>query len=120
MEPMFLLLTLLIVKHLIVDFFWQPKYEWANKGTYGHFGGIRHTGKHVIVSAFILMFFVPALPLLLLCLSEAIIHYHMDWWKMWWGARKKYDPYNPKFWHWMGIDQFVHTMTYVGMVLVLS
>lgn len=114
------LLSLLFLKHLIVDFFWQPEYEWKNKGTYGHFGGIRHALKHVAVTGFILLFFVNPILIIPLMLLEFLIHYHMDWWKMWWGARKKYDPYNPKFWHWMGIDQWVHTMTYVIIVLILT
>jgi hypothetical protein len=49
-------LTILIylqLKHFIVDFLYQPEYEWRNKGTFGHFGGIRHSLKHAATSSFI-------------------------------------------------------------------
>jgi len=120
MEWYFLIiLAIFITKHLIVDFFWQSGYEVANKGTYGHFGGILHTGKHVIVSAFFLMFLVSPLTLFLLCAFEFVVHYHMDWFKMWWGKRKKFTPNDAKFWHWMGIDQYIHYFTYLIMVAIM-
>lgn len=114
-----LLLTLLILKHLLVDFFWQPEYEWRNKGTCLHFGGISHAIKHIGVTGMILIPFTTPLMVLSMMLLEFVIHYHMDWFKMWWGARKKYDPYHPKFYHWFGIDQYVHTMTYVAIAFLV-
>lgn len=50
-----LLMFLLVTKHFFVDFLWQPEYEWKNKGTLGHWGGIRHSLKHGIVSALIFL-----------------------------------------------------------------
>jgi len=48
MATVLLILLLLQIKHLIVDWCWQPAYEWQNKGTYGHWGGIRHALKNAI------------------------------------------------------------------------
>lgn len=35
-------------KHLIVDWCWQPAYEYKNKGTYLHPGGLRHAFKNAL------------------------------------------------------------------------
>ncbi len=114
-----LLLTVLFTKHLILDFIYQPPYQWQNKGTYGHPGGIVHAGQHVIGSM-ILLFWFPWAALWPVLIAEFIIHYHMDWFKMWWGARKEYGPNtHVEFWHWLGIDQWVHSLTYLSMIWYL-
>lgn len=48
-----ILLTMLLlqIKHLIVDWCWQPAYEFQNKGTYGHWGGVRHALKNAVGTA---------------------------------------------------------------------
>lgn len=115
-----ILLTLLGIKHLIVDFFLQPPLMWQNKGTYGHFGGILHSGLHAIVTFFILFYFILN-PLIVLTATfvEFLIHYHMDWFKMWWNKKKGYTPQTEEFWEWLGIDQFIHYMTYIGIAALL-
>jgi hypothetical protein len=115
-----LLLALLFTKHLVFDFIYQPPYQWQNKGTYGHLGGIIHTGQHVIASWCILLFFT-TLPLCaLLCATEALIHYHMDWFKMWYNKKKGWGATtHNEFWILTGIDQWVHAMTYILMVALL-
>jgi hypothetical protein len=54
---MLLLLFLLFTKHLILDFLYQPPYQWKNKGTYGHLGGIVHAGQHALATFSVLLFF---------------------------------------------------------------
>ncbi|MCX6783368.1 MAG: hypothetical protein NTZ20_05315 [Candidatus Levybacteria bacterium] len=34
------------IKHFLIDWFLQFPYEYKNKGTYGHWGGIRHAFKN--------------------------------------------------------------------------
>ena len=122
-------MTAFIVKHFLCDF--HPKiqtpYMFLNKGTYGHRGGIAHAFVHVFASAIVLCFFIPAVELVAghlgifvgLLLFEGLVHYHMDWFKMWWCRRKFYRPdTHPQFWFWLGIDQTVHYFTYIIMVLV--
>jgi len=130
-------LLLLFSKHLIIDFFFQTPYMAANKGTYGHWGGISHALFHSLGSiislliAYYLMgmpmqFFIQwvAIATIILSLIDGIIHYHMDWFKTWWGKKKNYKSHPDlgcttnqckSYWQWMGIDQFIHIMTYVGM-----
>lgn len=118
----------LAFKHLLADFLYQPPYQFQNKGKYGHPGGLLHAGQHMLASAPLFAYFVYVLDYgtnlefliwmaVITVVAEGIIHYHMDWFKMWWGARKGYKcNQHAEFWHWMGFDQFVHTMTYIAMM----
>ena len=115
-----LLLTLLGVKHLGADFLYQPPYMWQNKGTYGHWGGLAHAGLHSVLTIAITMLFIPTWIAVVIGIVEFFIHYHMDWFKIWWNKKKNYlCNEHPEFWVWLGIDQFVHYMTYVGIAAVV-
>lgn len=117
---MLLLLTLLIFKHFVFDFWYQPPYQWQNKGTYGHLGGIVHSGQHSLVSLVILLFFTNPLVATGVSLLEFVIHYHMDWFKMNYNKKKGWgaNTHN-EFWVLLGVDQLVHSLTYVGMVYLI-
>lgn len=41
-----LLILFLFTKHFIIDFLLQGQYQWKNKGTYGHPGGLLHSALH--------------------------------------------------------------------------
>lgn len=117
---MILLMTLLLVKHFIWDFFYQPPYMWQNKGTFGHWGGIAHSGIHALTTYVILYFLSPEYALLL-ALGEFVIHYLTDWAKMninrikGWGATT-----HNEFWQLTGLDQLVHQLTYVAILAVAA
>ena len=110
-----LLLSALFFKHLIVDFFWQPEYEWKNKGTLGHWGGIRHSLKHGIITGLIFLPLTIYAPLL--GLIDAMIHYAIDWGKVNYAKYRNLTPNNPEYWYALGFDQYLHYLTYVGLVL---
>lgn len=115
---MMLLMTLLLVKHFIVDFPIQLPYQWMNKGTYGHFGGILHSLLHAIATGLILLAVGSAVYIPLVCLVEFHIHYHIDWAKM---NLNKYFGLecnkHARFWDLVGIDQLLHNLTYIGIVI---
>jgi len=128
MNSALILLSLFIIKHFFCDF--HPKIQtpamYLNKGTYGHPGGIAHAFVHVFVSLFVLLTFSSFyagnylfLGIVGLLVFEGLVHYHMDWFKMWWCKKKGYKPdTHSEFWYWLGIDQMVHYFTYVVMVAV--
>lgn len=118
MHELLLIFTLLIVKHFIVDFLLQTKYQWSNKGTYGHPGGILHAGLHGIATAIILLFFVFYTEVAIIFgLIDAVIHYHVDWAKMKLNAKKGWAPNtHEEFWWLLGLDQLLHYLTYVGIL----
>lgn len=108
-------------KHFIFDFCYQPPYQYKNKGTYGHLGGIVHSGQHAFFSWIVLLYFA-SFPLALgLSLFEFIAHYHIDWLKMninkiqGWACNT-----HNEFWILTGLDQYLHYVTYIVMIGILA
>jgi hypothetical protein len=111
----------LITKHLLCDFPLQWEYQWKNKGTYGHPGGLLHALIHFVGTVVALYAFFPIGVIALVGVVEAIIHYHVDWAKMSLNRAKNWSPTtSEQFWWLLGADQWVHYMTYVGMVAYLT
>lgn len=111
--------ALIQFKHLIVDWLWQPPYEWKNKGRYGHWGGIRHAGKNAIGTGFCLGLAFGLQPLFALWIVaiDFVVHYHIDWTKMNANRWLGYDSDCPNFWRLIGLDQYLHQMTYIALVV---
>lgn len=114
------LLALLLVKHFVWDFYYQPPYMWQNKGTFGHWGGVVHSGLHAFTTFIILLFFTAPLLALLLMLFEFVVHYLTDYAKMninrikGWGATT-----HNEFWQLTGFDQLIHQLTYIVIAIVV-
>ena len=120
MNDTLLLILALFTKHFIIDFPMQVRYQWSNKGTYGHFGGILHAGLHGLGTALCFYWFAPVA-----CVSlgviDAFIHYHIDWAKMNLNARMGWGPNtHEQFWWLLGLDQFLHALTYIGLVALVT
>jgi hypothetical protein len=106
----------LISKHFIVDFPLQGPYQYKNKGTYGHPGGILHAGLHGLATFGIIVWLSPILAAFI-ALVEAIAHYHIDWAKMNLNARMAWRPDNSEYFWWLlGLDQWLHYCCYVLIV----
>ena len=69
-------------KHLAADFFLQTPYQFKNKGTYSHPGGILHAAIHMALTIPVI-FFLPAGAgvLAAVVIGEGVLHYHIDWTK---------------------------------------
>lgn len=113
-------LFFLFLKHFIVDFPLQTKFQWSNKGTYGHIGGILHAILHGTGTYIVLICFT-TLPLAAaMFLFDTIVHYHIDWAKMYINKRFNWHPeFNPEFWWLLGLDQFLHYITYLIIVAII-
>lgn len=114
-EKLFVLLFLFQIKHFVCDYPLQKPYQYLNKGIYGHLGGILHATIHGIATFICLIFFTKYA--VILCLFDAIIHYHIDWAKV--KINKKYGwlcNNSDKFWILLGIDQLLHNLTYVLII----
>jgi hypothetical protein len=111
--------SILFFKHFVVDFPLQTAYHYQNKGTYGHLGGIHHAALHAVGSLFFLILVLgPSAVLLVLCLAEGVVHYHIDWAKMNLNKALELTPTDDEFWWLLGADQFLHYITYSAMVLI--
>lgn len=120
MNDTLILIFLLFSKHFIVDFPLQGPYQWMNKGTYGHPGGIAHAVLH---GSFTLMCFAWYAPLAAYFLAaiDMVVHYHIDWAKM--NLNKKMGwkaDEHPEFWYLLGLDQFLHALTYIFLVALVT
>lgn len=118
MNTILLVLILLQVKHLIIDWILQPAWMWQNKGTYGHYGGIVHATFNGLFTAIVIAPFFGHF--ILVFLADSLIHYHIDWAKMnitkasGWGPTT-----HPQFWWLTGFDQFLHQVTYLGILAII-
>jgi hypothetical protein len=113
--------AVLMFKHAVADFFLQTKYQYCNKGTYGHPGGIIHAGIHVVLTPLVYLVLAPASLALAAALAagEFLAHYHIDWLKEQIGHRSGWTPQDRCFWFALGTDQLVHGLTYLAIVGVL-
>lgn len=115
------ILGALFIKHFIVDFPLQSHPDqYKNKGTYGHPGGILHAGLHAIGTFICLIFFTPIQIACILSLVDGILHYHIDWSKMNLNKKLGYGATTYEgFWILLGLDQLLHSLTYIGIVAYL-
>lgn len=110
-----LFLILLEVKHFLFDFVFQTPYQIRNKGTYGHPGGLLHSGLHVAGTAAALAVVSPPAGLFAAILvGEFVVHYHVDWGKEQ-IMRRHGTTGDAFFWRLTGFDQLLHQITYVAI-----
>lgn len=114
-----LILTLLFTKHFIVDFPLQNKFQWSNKGTYFHPGGLLHASLHGI-GTFLCFVFVDSHLAISLGLIDMFIHYHIDYAKMNLNKNLGWQPNtHEQFWWLLGLDQYLHALTYLGFATII-
>jgi hypothetical protein len=121
-EPIVILMVFLVClqfKHFLVDFVLQTRYQLINKGHYGHLGGIIHAGLHGIGTLLVLIFFAPLEIAVLLSVADMIIHYHIDYFKVKINNAFECTPKDSEFWTLLGLDQFLHQLTYIAIVFVV-
>ena len=118
-EAALLLLVALELKHFLFDFVFQSLYQVRNKGTYGHPGGLLHSGLHVLgtAAALALVGAPPGVAAAILA-GEFVVHYHVDWGKEQ-IMRRRGGVQDAFFWRMMGLDQFLHQLTYLAIVAIL-
>lgn len=110
------LLALLFTKHFVVDFPLQTRFQYSNKGRYGHPGGILHAGLHGLATALCVVWYVPE-HWVWLALVDMLVHYHIDWAKVNINQRHGWTAStHEQFWWMLGLDQFLHAMTYIALV----
>ena len=116
-----IVLVLFQDKHFLCDFVLQSIWQVSNKGNYGHIAGIIHAGLHAIGSIHALLILTQS-PVFIaaLCLGEFVIHYHTDWSKARIDAKLELTDKEWAYWVIFGAYQFVHQLTYLGMIYVLE
>lgn len=107
------------IKHFIADYILQTPYHLKHKGTYGHPGGLWHSGIHGLGTVLAVLPFYKMLgvkTLLIVVAADTVIHYHIDYFKMklndWWHAT----PDTNQYWWLFGLDQTLHFLTYLALI----
>jgi Protein of unknown function (DUF3307) len=113
--------AVLMAKHAVADFYLQTPYQYLNKGTYGHPGGLVHAGIHVALTPLVYLVLVPGSLLIAgaIALGEFLLHYHIDWLKEQVVKRNGLTAGDRGFWHLLGTDQLLHGLTYLVIVAAL-
>jgi hypothetical protein len=120
MNDSLILILLLFSKHFLIDFPLQTKFQYSNKGTYGHPGGILHAGLHGIGTYICIFWFAPVVAIYL-ALADMFVHYHIDWAKMNLNSKLGWSPTtHEQFWWLLGLDQYLHAVTYVVFVALIT
>ena len=119
-DSIFIILGLLFVKHWYIDFVNQSMEEVVGKGIYGNAHGLMHSIKHGVATFVIFAWFLSSWPLaVILGFIDFATHYHIDWAKININKRWNYTVENPKFWMWLGLDQLLHSFTYLFLVWII-
>ena len=113
-----LILALLFFKHFLADFCWQTDRMLRDKGHFWRIGGLQHAGLHGALTYVILMHFLNLQACVILAVFDAVFHYFVDWAHRRITVRKTTD--SNQFWMWIGIDQFIHALVYLGIGFIVS
>ncbi len=114
-------LVIFQVKHFVCDYLLQTSFQYRNKGTYGHPGGILHAEIHAVGSLPAILVFMPPLGVIAaIIIGEGAVHYHLDWLKQKIDQRMNWTPEAAQYWHVFGADQLLHQLTYVVILGALA
>ena len=116
-QAVILLLTFFAFKHFVVDFLLQRSYQYSNKGTYGHPGGILHAGLHGLGTTASLWIFADPIWCVIMALFDSIAHYHIDWAKT--NLSHGLGINDHRYWVWFGLDQTLHYLTYIAIIAII-
>jgi Protein of unknown function (DUF3307) len=111
----------LFVKHYIADFCIQTPYQFMNKGRYGHPGGFLHSGIHAVLTIPTVLILQPSIPQIgaAIVAAEFLLHYHIDWGKEQLTRLTGWTPNMAQYWQLFGLDQLLHGLTYLTIIVVL-
>ena len=125
------LLTLLIVKHTIMDGNLQTSFQYLNKHRYFSAGGMVHGGLHGLGTAVAILLWSMGDEYLMagiLGLADALVHLHIDWLKVnvtkkrGWSRMEegKLVITDNRFFIALMWDQCAHMLTYVAILGVMG
>jgi hypothetical protein len=115
------MLIWLQVKHFVADYLLQPKWVLGGKGSMTKVGGYVHAGIHAVGS--IPAYLIGGLgagSIATLVVVEFIVHYVIDFIKADLSKRSHFGPDAAVYWALHGFDQFMHQLTYIGLVVATA
>ncbi|HZP20125.1 MAG TPA: DUF3307 domain-containing protein [Bauldia sp.] len=122
-DPVLAVLTAFVVlqvKHFLCDYPLQTGYQLRNKSTYGHPGGLLHSGIHAVGTLPVFLVITPPLAWgVAIFVGEFLLHYHIDWAKGNIIRKIGSTASDRSFWWAIGFDQLLHHLTYVAIAAIL-
>lgn len=116
----FYAMVALLLKHTVFDYFVQTGYMIKDKASYGALGGLLHSKLHGVGTFIALAPFVSVSTAFLCAVVDTIVHYHIDYVKSNVMRQRNPNPAQQLYWVLHGIDQLLHTLTYVAIVWFIS
>lgn len=125
MEAILYIIILLLLKHFLADFLWQPK-EMALAKINNYSVLTAHALIHGVSMMFLLNIInwvimpINSFLLVFIPLFDFSMHWLIDACT---GKAKKNDeltPQDKKFWNLIGLDQFAHNMSYLIIILFIT
>lgn len=113
-----ILIALLLIKHFVCDFVIQAPYMLEQKGTYGADGGVHHAWLHSLGTWAVLFPFTDLFTATSMSMLDGVVHYHIDWAKI--KLSSVWQPHHWAYWVWFGLDQLLHALTYVAIVVIIT
>lgn len=113
------LLASLQLKHFVFDWWLQTDSEIRHKGTYLNVKGVAHSVKHALGTMALVWFFFPDWAILT-GVYDGFVHYHIDWAKQNLTRKLALTTSDENFWFLIGLDQLLHQLTYLSIVLALN
>jgi Protein of unknown function (DUF3307). len=117
----YLVLIVLVLKHFAADYLMQTGWMISGKGRWQHLGGYAHAGVHGLGTFLVLLpFGLGAGFVMAVALAEFALHYLLDHGKehLSHGIDPAAEP--RRFWAYFGLDQTLHSLTYVGIVVLVD
>ncbi len=113
------MITALLIKHVIADYFMQFSWMIRDKGNYGAWRGLAHSEFHGFLTWLVLWYLgVPFIWAVVMGVLDTVIHYHVDYVKSNFWKSRKLGPSDQLYWVTHGVDQLLHFMTYILVVFL--
>ena len=119
--PLIALLAWLQLKHFVADYLLQPDWIIRGKGDLHHPGGYIHAAIHAMgTMPGLILFGVDAAGVAALAAGEFALHFVIDHVKARHSRARPMAMNSRAFWAAHGADQFLHHMTYCGILFLVS
>lgn len=111
------LMALLLTKHCAADFVLQTYEEVQAKGDWRKLRGYTHSLKHGVLTLSVLSAFANFKLALVLAFADFAVHYVVDNVKDRVNKRFNLTSQDAAFWSLLGLDQYLHHLTYIAITL---
>jgi hypothetical protein len=108
------LLILFLIKHFLIDFVTQTEYQWKNKGTFLHPGGLLHSSLHGLGTYIILL--NTGIDPVSMGILDFGTHYTIDFCKTNLNKILNIGAESQIFWFLVGLDQLLHYLVYIYII----